>query len=98
MGINVTNIDHLRHRQQATGLLEYAVRCHYGDGGVDTRSPPVTVMQEAALAQASISVGSFAPLALSLWGAWWTILSGLAVPAGSAGWQTLVRLDYAEPL
>ena len=98
MGINVTNIDHIRHRQPDAGRVEYAIRCHYGNGGVDTRSPPITPAQEAALAQASTSSGAFNPLALSVWGSWWTILPGLAVPGGSAGWQTLIRLDYAEPL
>jgi len=97
MGINVTNIERIRHTQ-AGGLVEYRVHLHYGDGGVDTVSPWIDSMAETALRQAAYSPALFDPLAASTWGAWWASLPGLALPQGSPPWRVVVRQDYAAPL
>lgn len=97
MGKNTENVEHIRHRQPATGLLEYVVHLHYEDGSVDTWSPPVDVTTEAALAQASGSAATFGPVALAAWGAWWQSLPSLPTD-GPTSWRELVRLDCAIPL
>lgn len=98
MGMDRTNIERIRHRQPATPLTEYMVRLHYGNGGVLVTSPAIEEVEEAYLGQQSAHMASFAPAAVSVWGTWWAALPGLAVPAGSPGWQELVRQDYAIPL
>ena len=98
MGIKVTDINRNRHRQQATGLLEWTVRLHFGDGQVDTVSPPIGQLAETGLRSVAQSMATFGPVAAATWGAWWPSLTSLPVPSGSAGWQELVRLDYAAPL
>lgn len=98
MGIDRTNIERIRHRQPATPLVELLVRLHYQDGGVLVTSPPMTPAEDVALRQASGAMSTFATAAASVWGTWWAALPGLAVPAGSPGWQELVRQDYTIPL
>ena len=97
MGKNTENVLHIRHRQPATGLLEYSIQLHYGDGVVDTWSPTVDVTTEAALAQASGSAATFGPVALAAWGDWWQGLPSLPTD-GPTSWRELVRQDYAVPL
>lgn len=97
MGIDRTNIEHIRHRQPSTGLEEYTVRLHYAHGQVDTVSPPVDAVQDAYLGQQSPSMMSFGPAAAAAWGPWWSTLPLLSLPAGSPSWQELVRRDFAAP-
>ena len=90
------NMNIRRHRQPATGLLEWTVQLHYGGGSVDTTSPPITQAQCDDLRAKSGNVANFSSAAASYFGTtWWNSLTSLAVPNGQPAWQEAVRLDFA---
>lgn len=101
MGIDTTDIQRMVDWQHHGGAETVIVRCHWGNGGVNTTSPLIDISEDADLRAHSGTMAAFSVMAQVIWPAWWASLPSLPLPAPVDGytsppWRELVRLYYAR--